>query len=353
MFGNVILVVIKLLIGLITSSIAIILDAINNLSDAFSSVITIIGTALSLKPADKKHPFGYGRIEYLTSILISAIILGAGVSSAIESVKKIINPEVTNFTTISLIIIGISIFIKLSIGVYTLAKGKSSNSDNLKASGKDAFFDSVLSLTTLISGILSYYYKINIDGVLGVFISIFILKAGIDIMRDTLKKVLGERISVDLSKSIKMEIKKAPKVQGVYDLILHDYGPLKYVGSVHIEVLDTETAKDINRLSRELNKIILEKFGIYLTFGIYSINTTRDDLYVLEEDIKKLIFRDKHIISMHGFYLDHESQSIYFDLVLSFDIKNKLDIINNTYSVLKQNYSQYNFIIAFDDDYSD
>lgn len=192
MFGNVILVVIKLLIGLITSSIAIILDAINNLSDAFSSVITIIGTALSLKPADKKHPFGYGRIEYLTSILISAIILGAGVSSAIESVKKIINPEVTNFTTVSLIIIGFSIFIKLSIGVYTLAKGKSSNSDNLKASGKDAFFDSVLSLTTLISGILSYYYKINIDGVLGVFISIFILKAGIDIMRDTLKKVLGE-----------------------------------------------------------------------------------------------------------------------------------------------------------------
>ena len=183
--ANIVLAGFKAFVGLLANSIAIISDAINNLSDALSSIITIVGTKLAGKKPDKEHPYGHGRIEYMTSLVVSAIVLYAGITALIESVKKIINPGKVDYSTITLVILIAGIIVKFVLGIYVKKKGKEFNSDSLVASGSDAFNDAILSISVLLSAIIYMVFDISIEAYVGVLVSVFIIKAGIDLIKES------------------------------------------------------------------------------------------------------------------------------------------------------------------------
>ena len=195
---NIILVIFKATIGFLANSIAIILDAVNNLTDVLSSVITIIGTKFANKAPDKKHPYGHGRIEYFTSVIIGVIVLLAGITAAKESIEKIINPEQSEYSIISLIIIEVAVLVKFFFGRYVKKVGKNVNSQSLVASGQDALMDSILSLTTLIAAIINFIWHFGLEGYLGIVISVFIVKSAIEILKTAVDSMLGERADGEL-----------------------------------------------------------------------------------------------------------------------------------------------------------
>ena len=350
---NIVLVIFKSIIGFFANSIAIILDAVNNLSDALSSIITIIGTKLARKAPDKKHPYGHGRIEYFASVIIAVIVLVAGLTSLKESVLKIISPEETNYTIVSLIIISSTVITKFVFGKYVKNIGEKVNSSSLKASGTDAFFDAILSFSTLIAGIISIIWHINIEGFLGIVIAIIIIKSSVEILKETIDNMIGTRIDQDLAKNIKETINKYDNVNGTYDLVLHNYGPNDVMGSAHIEVPDEITAKDIHILTRTIETKIYKEYGISLTLGVYASNTSSKDSLKIKNTIETIIKSYDSILQMHGFYIDDLNKIVMFDLIIDFEEKEidriKTEIINK----LKEKYPKYNYSIIIDNDYSD
>ncbi|MBR3116659.1 MAG: cation transporter [Bacilli bacterium] len=352
--SNIVLASFKAFVGLLSNSIAIISDAVNNLSDALSSIITIVGTKLAGKAPDQKHPYGYGRIEYITSLIVSAIVLYAGITALVESIKKIINPEIPDYSTITLIILIAGIIVKFILGIYVKKKGKEVNSDSLVASGSDAFNDAVLSISVLVSAILYMIFDISIEAYVGVLLSIFIIKTGLELIKDSVDNMLGLRVESDLSRSIKKEITKEKDVQGAYDLVLNDYGPDKYLGSVHIEVNDTLSVSDIDKISRRISKNIMKKYGVILhTIGVYSVNTKDKKVIETKQEITKIVFSHKGILQMHGFYLDEDDKSISFDIIIDFKIKNKEELYKEIYNEVKNKYKDYKIEITLDIDVSD
>ena len=352
--ANIVLAGFKAFVGLLANSIAIVSDAVNNLSDALSSIITIIGTKLAGKAPDKKHPYGYGRIEYMTSLIVSAIVLYAGVTALVESVKKIIHPEVADYSTVTLVIIIAGIIVKFILGLYVKKKGRDVNSDSLVASGSDAFNDAILSISVLASAIIYLIFNISLEAYVGVLLSIFIIKAGIELIKESVDNMLGVRVESNLAKAIKKEIAKEKEVQGAYDLVLHDYGPDKYLGSVHIEVADTLSVADIDKISRKITRTISEKYGVILhTIGVYSVNTKDEKIIEAKKEIAKIVFSHKGILQMHGFYLDYKEKIISFDIIIDFKIKNREEVYKEIYDEIQNKYKGYNIDITLDVDISD
>lgn len=350
---NVLLASLKAVVGLLSNSIAIILDSLNNLSDALSSVITIIGLKLSLKRANKKHPLGYGRIEYLSAILIAGLVIFAGVSSVFESIKKIIHPVNTNYTLITFIIISIAIIAKLLLGSYTKRVGKKVNSDSLIASGADAFFDSVISFSTLVGAGITVFFGINLDGWIGSIIALVMIKAGLGILMDTLNRILGERIDGEYSKKIKSSISEIDGVLGAYDLIIHNYGPETMIGSVDIEVNDKLGSMWIYRLTLLVKNKIYNEFGIILNVGIYVKNTQPGPELDFENEIKKIIYEENHVIEVHGFYVDLNRKVATMDIVKDFKVEDNDEFVNNILKKIKEAHPDITYNIQLDTDYSD
>lgn len=351
--ANVFLVAFKAVVGILTHSIAVILDAVNNLTDALSSVITIVGTKLAGKMPDKKHPMGYGRIEYLSAMIVSALVLYAGLTSLIESIKKIIKPEKVDYSIASLIIIAAAVLVKFFLGKYVKRVGKKVNSSSLVASGADAQNDAFLSASVFASAIIFYFTKVSLEAYVGVIISVFIIKAGIEMMIDTLNDILGRRTDKELSARIKELIKEEDEVRGAYDLIVNNYGPNKNYASVHIEIPDTLTANDIDLLERRLQIKVFKETGVVLTgIGIYSYNTKSDEAAIIRDAVKEKILSHEWAIQVHGFYIDTVNKEMRFDVVLSFDIETSkgLTIINED---IKELYGDYRVLAVPDVDFSD
>lgn len=352
--ANILLVVFKAIVGLLSNSVAIISDAINNFSDALSSIITIIGTKLAGKPADKKHPYGYGRIEYMTSLIISAIVLYAGVTALVESIKKIIHPEDSDYSTMTLVILIAGIVVKFLLGIYVKKVGKKVNSDSLVASGSDAFNDAILSISVLLSAIVFMVFHISLEAYVGAILSIFIIKAGLEMIQEAVDNMLGIRVESDLSQQIKKEIAKEKEIQGVFDLVLNNYGPDKYLGSVHIEVPDTMSVSEVDRISRKITKEIMQKYGVILhTIGIYSINTQNPKMMEMRNNINKLIFAHEGVLQMHGFYVEEEEKRISFDIIIDFEKENREAIYQMIFDEIQKKYPEYQLDITLDVDVSD
>lgn len=349
---NVVLVAFKATIGLIVNSIAIILDAVNNLTDAISSIVTIIGTKLANKQPDKKHPYGHGRIEYFTSIIIAAIVLFAGVTAIKESFLKIINPAETDYSIISLVIIAVAVLVKFFLGRYVKKVGKTVNSQSLVASGQDAFMDAVLSFSTLIAGILSYVWHFSIEGYLGIVISIFIIKAAIEMIIEAANSMLGERADSELSNRIKQRVLKFEEVQGVYDLNLHNYGPSKIIASLHIQVRNDMNAGEIHILTREIAYQIYAEFGITVTIGIYAAND-KGEFGVIKDELENIVRDYKEVLQIHGFYVDKEKSNVFFDLIIDFDAEDKKKVEEEIVSKMKEKFPEYNYNIILDPDITD
>lgn len=349
---NLVLVTFKAIIGVIVNSIAIVLDAINNLSDALSSIIAIIGTKLSSKKPDKKHPYGHGRIEYFTSIIIATIVLIAGWTALIESVKKIMNPEMANYSIESVIIIIIAVFVKLFFGRYTKKQGEILNSSNLIASGTDAICDSILSFSTFIAAIISIVWKISLEGYIGVVISIFIFKSVIDILRKTIDDMIGVRADSKLTQDLRKKIEEYDEVLGVCDIIMHNYGPNKIIASARIEVEDSLSIRELNRITRRIASEVFKEFGIIITIGIYASNNP-EEYKEVKNYILEIIKKYKNIIQLHGFYVDEEYKTISFDLIFNFDELNPEEKVKEITEKMKEKYPQYELNIIIDTDLSD
>lgn len=319
--ANVILAAFKAVIGIVTNSIAVTLDAVNNLSDALASIITIVATVLSGKLPDKKHPLGYGRIEYLSGMIVAALVLYAGITAGVESVKKIIHPEVADYSMISLVIIAAAVVVKFVMGRLIAAKGKELNSSSLIATGADASFDSVLSLSVLISAIIFIKFHISLEAYVGVVIAIIIIKSGFEMMRDTVDEILGQRAEKDMVAKIKSLINEEKEVRGAYDLFINNYGPNKNYASIHIELPDTMTVDEVDVLTRKLQAKVYTETGVILTgVGVYSYNTSNEEVAHMRNDISHIVMNHEWAIQMHGFYVDMESKAIRFDVVFSFAI---------------------------------
>ncbi len=350
---NVFLAAFKAVIGIISNSIAVTLDAVNNLSDALSSIITIVGTKLAGKLPDKKHPLGYGRIEYLSAMLVSGIVLYAGITSAVESVKKIIAPEKPDYSIISLVIIAVAVIVKIILGRYVKAKGEQVNSGSLVASGSDAMFDAILSGSVLVSAIIFMLSGLSLEAYVGIVIAGFIIKAGIDMMIETLNEILGTRADKEKTDMIKKLLSEEQDVRGVYDLIMYNYGPDKDFASVHLELPDTMTAKEIDKLTRKLERKVYKGTGIVLAgVGLYSYNTGSDEAANIQKDVHERVMAHDWAVQMHGFYLDMETKEMTFDVVMSFDI-NPHEGLRIIYNEIKDTYPEYDIQIAPDVDVSD
>ena len=352
--SNVVLTSFKAFIGVLSHSIAIISDAVNNLSDALSSIITILGTKLAGKAPDREHPYGHGRAEYITSLLVSAIVLYAGVTALIESAKKIIHPETRDYSIITLIVLIAGILVKFVLGIYVKKKGKEVNSDSLVASGIDAFNDAILSISVLLSTLIYIAFNISLEAYVGVLVSLFIIKTGIELVKEAVDNMIGTRVESKLSKAIKREITKEEDVKGAFDLILNNYGPDKYLGSVHIEIPDTLSVSEVDKLSRRITKTISKKYGVILhTIGIYSINTKDKKIIKIQKEIQDIVFSHKGILQMHGFYFDEEDKSISFDIIIDFDVESREEIYAKIYDEVHKRYPDYKIIITLDVDMSD
>ena len=286
---NVFLAAFKAIIGILSNSIAIVLDAINNISDAASSIITIVGTKLAGKEPDKKHPFGYGRIEYLSAMVIAIIVLYAGITSLEESVRKIITPEAPEYSVVALVIIAVAVVVKLLLGIYVKKTGERVNSDSLVNSGEDAKLDAVISTATFVAAIIYMIFGISLEAWLGAIISVVIIKSGLEMLKDTISKLLGEKAGTELVVQIKNIVTSFPDVQGAYDLVLNNYGPDRFLGSIHIEIPDTYSASEMDELIRKITDKVFMECNVYLTaIGVYSQNTKDKDIVSMQEKIKTI-----------------------------------------------------------------
>ena len=345
----------KAIVGIFANSIAIILDAVNNLSDALSSVITIVGTKLSLKPATKKHPFGYGRIEYLASLTVSTIILYAGFTSLVEACKKIFNPTTPEYNLLSLILLAVAVVTKIVLGLYVKKTGKKVNAPLLVASGTDALFDSIISGATLVAAIIFNFTGLSFEAYLGLIISLFIIKSAIELIVETVSQILGERLDASLAKEIKKTITQVdPQIQGAYDLILNNYGPNSLLGSVHIEVPADWSAEKLDSVTRKIQAAVFEQHRVFLSaVGIYSVNSENAIVAKIRENIENLAQKYEDILQLHGFYVDLEAKRISFDAVVSFDSSNMKQIFSQFSNEVKKMYNDYQVEIQMDTDISD
>jgi cation diffusion facilitator family transporter len=352
--ANCLLAAFKAFVGFITGSIAITLDAVNNLSDAMSSVITIVGTRIAGKAPDKKHPLGHGRVEYISTAIIAVIISYAGIASLIESIKKIINPTIPEYTTPSLIIVAVAVVVKIVLGTYVKNVGEEVKSDSLVASGEDAKLDAVISTTTLIAAIIFIFTKVSLEAWLGAIISIVIIKAGYEMISDTISQILGERVEMQLSHDVKRVVVGFDKVLGAYDLSLHNYGPQRYVGSIHIEVGEDMGMAELDQLQRAITYKVLEETGVGLEgIGIYCRNKKDSPADVLRKELAAYVKTFEHVKPIHGFYYDEVNSMVSFDVVISFDAPDRTKLFNEISEALKEKYPQYTFNLNMDIDLSD
>ena len=351
--ANVLLAAFKATIGFLSHSIAIIMDAVNNLSDVMSNVITIVGAKLAQRPADREHPFGYGRVEYFSAIVIAVIVLTAGVMSLVESIKALIHPTAPSYSTSALIIIIVAIAVKLVLGIYVRKRGRELDSDALVASGTDALFDSIITLATLISAGIMLIWGVSIDGILGILISLLIVKAGIEMIASPVNELLGARVSPELITEIKKEIMELEGVHGVYDIILHNYGHDQMIGSLHIAVDDVMNAHEIHGLTREISMMMYVKHNIIMTVGIYSVATGENKRKDLQSLVTRTLAAHKEIVQIHGFYYSEKENLVSVDVVPDYSVKDDSALIWNLTTELDTVLPGITVLVVVDHNYSD
>lgn len=345
---NVLVSASKALVGVASGSMAIILDAVNNTADALSSLITIIGVKLAGRPADDEHPFGYGRIEYFTAVIIAAMILVAGGMSLKESVMGVIHPEEQEYTLTGIIIIVVSIFVKYALGIYTKRTGLDLNSDSLVASGTECVMDCLVSIATLVSAAASVWMGWALDSWLAAAISCLIIKAGVEMLMSPIKELLGQRSDPQLIYGIKQLVSKVEGARGVYDVVLHDYGPDQKIGALHVEVDDTLTAADLHHLTRLIQQVVRQQYGIFVTVGFYAHHQEGTDAACEEAKVREYVMAQDGVKGMHGFYVSHADRMLSFDIVYSFKLKCPISLRQSVAEWLQQDYAGYDINIGLD-----
>lgn len=346
---NILLSGFKALVGVVSGSISVVLDAVNNLTDAISSIVTIIGIKLARKKPDEKHPFGHGRVEYFSAIIVSGIVIAAGITALIESGQKIFHPEMPDYSLVSVVIVAAAVIVKIFLGRFVKGQGEKYHSEALIASGSDASFDAILSASTLVGIGIALVFHITLDGWIGVIIALFIIKAGWEMLTESVSSVIGNRPDSEVSKAIRNTIQEHEEVIGAYDLILHDYGPDYAIGSVHVEIPADMTADQIHRLTRSISEEIMAKYHVILTIGIYAIDESHEEL---RKSIHETAMEHEGVLGTHAIYIDDLEKTITIDVITDFNVdRNALK--NDLEGHIQEYLPGYLADINFDNNFSD
>lgn len=353
-FINTFLFSIELWVGIILNSIAVTADAFHNLTDAASSIITIISFKLSIKPADKEHPFGHGRFEYVGSLLVSFLIVLVGFEFIKSSFSRILNPSTQKFEIVSFCLIVIAIPLKLWYSSFNKNLGKKINSLTLKAAGADAFNDVYILIGVIISLLVYKFTKLTIDGYVGLIISALIIYSGISLVKDTVDALLGKTPDPHLAEIIIDDVMKYDYINGVHDLIIHEYGPGRRMASLHAEVPCDESVMKIHEIIDKAEKEVSSKFNVYLVIHMDPINTNSLEVTKTKEELEKIIADFPMINSIHDFRVvgQGELKKLVFDVLIDYDdvltpeteyeLKEKLNF------EIKKLHPLYNAVITFD-----
>ncbi len=289
----------------------------------------------------------------MSSMIVAAIVLYAGITSLVESMKKIIHPQEAKYSIISIVIIAVAVVVKFILGKYVKRQGEKVDSGALITSGADSIFDSILSLSVFISAIIYMIWSISLEAYVGVLLSVFIIKAGIEMMMETINHIIGQRQDKEISNKIKDLINEEKQVIGAYDLILFNYGPDKYYATVHLELPDTMSVAEVDQLTRRLQLKVYKKMEIILIgVGVYSYNTKDDEASRIRNDVQKLVLSHDWALQLHGFYIDIEQKNMRFDVIVSFekDFKDAVEIITDE---VQQKYPDYKILMIPDIDITD
>lgn len=328
----------KILVGIIASSIAIISEGINNAIDSLTSIITLIGTKLSNKHPDEKHPFGYGRIEYLTSLVIAVFIIVTGVETIIEAVKLIFNPKPLAVSYISIVIIGVTAVIKFFLGLFTMKTGKSVGSDALYGVGLDCRNDCFSSLITIVATLIFLIFGFSLDAYAGVIIAILVLYSGLRLLFETVGDLLGRKGEKELATEIYKEILSTPSVLSAADMMLHNYGPGRYSGSANLEVDHEKTIGEVYQTLHALQLKLMHEKGVTFVFGLYAVDRDHEDAKELRKYIENFVRVTEHIKGFHAVYLEPDTNDIYCDFIVDYSLRDWDEVRNKFINYMKEKY---------------
>lgn len=320
---NILLFTGKLIIGLLVNSSAVITDSFNNLSDAASSIISLVGAKLVAKPADKEHPFGHGRYEYIVALAVSFIILEVAFSCFKSSFNKILHPEDLTVTTVSLIILIISVLVKIWLSLFNRHLGKKINSKVLLATAKDALGDVFVTSATIISLLIFRIFELNIDGYMGCIVAIMVFIAGVSIAKDTIEPLLGEAVPEELYQQICEKVCSYEGIEGIHDLIVHNYGPTRRMATLHAEVKNTLSLEVAHEISDKIEQDILKELNIFLVIHLDPLDTDNETVKNYKTLVCSEVTKMDSSASIHDFRMVNGTDQInlVFDLVLPYSYK--------------------------------
>lgn len=318
---NLVLASIKVIVGTAVSSIAIVSEGINNATDSATALITIVGTKLSAKHPTEKHPFGYGRIEYLTSLVISVLILFTGFELLKSSIDLIFHPEEMSISYVTLVIVAVSALVKLLLGTFTIKEGKRVDSGSLVAVGLDCRNDSIVSVVTIATALVFLIFHVSLDAYAGILMSLIVLKAGIEVLKDTLGDLLGQAGEKELAKELYKIIRAEPIILNAADMMLHNYGPDAYSGSVNVEIDHEKSVGEVYAALHALQLKIMHEKNIVMVFGIYAVDQDHTESREMRKTISAFVRKQEHVISYHALYIDPDTNDIYVDLVVDYELE--------------------------------
>lgn len=317
-FCNVLLFLVKFIAGTVLHSVSVRADAFNNLSDAGSSVIGLAGVKMAEKPADEEHPFGHGRIEYIAALIVSFLVIEVGFTFFKDSIGKIREPEVLRFQTVSLVILILSIGVKLWMGAFNRKLGKRIDSQVMLATAADATGDVITTSATVFSLVFWRITGINIDGIVGLGVSLVVMWAGVGIARDTLKPLIGEAATKEDYRKIKEFVEKYDGIVGSHDLIVHNYGPGRSMASIHAEVPNDTSIEDSHEVIDKIERDAARELGIFLVIHMDPIETKDETVLRVKKQVEDAVAGLDKRSSIHDFRMvDGVNQiNLVFDLVV-------------------------------------
>lgn len=325
--GNIVLSAFKMAIGLISNSIAITLDAVNNLTDVLSSVVAIGGAKLADRHANSKHPFGYGRMEHIASVAIAAIVIAAGITSFLEAVQAILDPPKLDYSVLMLAIVSVGCAVKIGLGLYLQRIGHRVNSDALVGSGVDAMMDSIVSATTIVAAIVYLSFGVSIEAWLGVGIALLITRAGLDLLFTTVSKLLGERVDPKVISQVEKAAGEVEGVEFVSGVVLQDFGPERLHGSLYVTVDGTMSVSQLDRVARAVQQRVAEQCGVKLiSVGAYPLGGKDSDEHQARAEIGRIVWMHDDIVELRGLFVDVEKRLARFDAVAGFGCKEVSDL---------------------------
>ena len=319
--SNLLIATTRVLIGVISSSIAIVSEGVNNFTDVFTSILALLGTKLAKKHPDEKHPFGYGRIEYLASLIIAALILVTGTETLISSVKLVFNPEEMSLSYLAIAIIAVTAVIKFCLGIYTIKMGEKASSVSLVGVGTESRNDSFASIITIVTALIYLLFHVSLDAYAGIIISLLILKAGIDVLKETLSDLLGRPGEKELATELYRRIRHTDGIIAAADMMLHNYGPDSWSGSVNVEIDHNKTVGEIYKFLHELQLDIMHELNVTMVFGVYAVDNDHEEMIKLRAVIGRFVKEHEHIKSFHAVYVEPETGKVYCDFIVDYKLR--------------------------------